>query len=528
MRFRLAAAALGVVLSLPGFPAYAFEGPLFRVRPEGTWNWKAGGTKPALAVISLDRQHHTVAQAQQDRRADPPTSPGRGQTPPTAPGVTPPPAPGFAPSNWGSVFKWFEERVQLVRFNVEGVFTASEFQTGSNAGPQEGGRFSGVIAPGIRLAEDSALVFVYNASYNRDLQVFREDEGPRRRSEEQRHEFIALLSQDFVKPLGISFINRLTLSPSVFQTYAFTRQTASEEWRNGIPLGGVQKFKGLYDYWDRGAGIEVKLLHEREGERKHTLSASVQSYLRHYRNFTSLARQLDPASPEPKFEKDYVGVLTRAAYEFQAPGGTSLRLGYSQLNRYFTEDRARIDPLVEAGVPGERRRDITDTVEGRMTYGIPLVKGLVVGLGGSWSNNRSTSGFNDTLSPLPAAGVFSEHYYDYWSFRLDPDLAYTQELDLQLFGLPIKGILTLSFSYSYDRRAYRDREAKDKDGGFRDAGLGGKDANEADVTHTFAPRIVYQFRKNWALLLEAKKNRVRSNFQDERVYRECVPILVEI
>ncbi|MEK6709070.1 MAG: hypothetical protein AABZ64_00675 [Nitrospinota bacterium] len=513
MGIRLIAAWLGLVLSLSALPGHALGGSLVTLVPEGT----PGAVREKDPFADLPYLRGTlpprtvVAQAPQDRRTDPPTAPGRSETPPSAA--------GFSPSNWGSVAKFFEERVQLVRFNVEGLFNISEFQTGSKAGPQEGGRFSGVAAPAFRLTEDSAIVLVYNASYTRDLQVFREDEGPRARSEEQRHELIALYSKDYTKPFGINFINRLTLSPSFFQTYAFTRQTAAEKWGNGIPFGGLQKFEGLYDYWDRGAGFEVKLLHEGPEERKHSLTASGQAYLRHYRNFVSLARQLNPASEEPKFEKDYVGYLTRVVYEFQAPEGRSFRVGFSELYRVYTEDVARINPLLEPGVPGERRRDVTDTLDARVTYGIPWMKGLIVGLGGSWSNNWSNSGYNDTLSPLPAAGAFNEHYYDYWSFRVEPEIIYAREVDFRLLTLPIKGVLTLSLNYSYDRRAYRDRKAKDKDGGFRDGGVGDKDENEVDVTHAIAPRVTFQFHKNWALLFEAKRAITRSNFEDERVYR---------
>jgi len=523
MRRRLiavAAFAVGVCLSVP---AQASEASLYRLTPGGNLEPGDTGKKPPLAVFHPDRQPWQTAQATQDRRTEPPTAPGQTPAPTTAPGVKPPAGPvsasGFSLGNWSSVRKFFEERVQLVRFNVEGLFNYSEFQTGSTQGPLEGGRFSGVVAPAIRLTEDTALVFVYNASYNRDLQVFREDEGPRQRSEEQRHEFIALLSQDYVRPFGIGWINRLTLSPSVFQTYVFTRQTAAEDWGNGIPLSGIEKFKGLYDYWDRGAGYEVKLLHEREGERKHSLAAAIQAYQRHYRNFISLARQQDPASPEPKFEKDYEGILYRLTYEFLAPQNTSVRLAYSRLDRYFTDDRARVDPLVVTGVPGERRIDTTDTVDGRVAREVPFVRGLVLALGGGVSYNQSNSGFNDTLAPLPAAGVFSDQYYDYWSFRVEPELIYSREVNSRFLGLPIKGVMTFSLNYSYDRRAYKDRKAKDKDGGFRDAGVGDKDEIEVDVTHTIAPRLVYQFHKSWALLLEARRTIARSNFEDERVFR---------
>lgn len=120
---------------------------------------------------------------------------------------------------------------------------------------------------------------------------------------------------------------------------------------------------------------------------------------------------------------------------------------------------------------------------------------------------------------MPAAGAFSEHYYDHWSFRVEPEITYAREVDSRLLTLPIKDLLALSLNYSYARRAYRDRKAKDKDGGFRDGGVGDKDENEVDVTYPFARRRVYPFYENCALLLRARKAMARSNFEDERVYR---------
>ena len=80
-------------------------------------------------------------------------------------------------SSFASVKEWFDERGQILRLNVTGVFTRSQFQGSSS--PLEGGNISSVFAPAIRLSEDTAIAVVYNGSYNRELQVFTEDEGPR-------------------------------------------------------------------------------------------------------------------------------------------------------------------------------------------------------------------------------------------------------------------------------------------------------------------------------------------------------------
>lgn len=115
---------------------------------------------------------------------------------------------------------------------------------------------------------------------------------------------------------------------------------------------------------------------------------------------------------------------------------------------------------------------------------------------------------------MPAGGAFSEHYYGHRSFRVEPEITCAREVDSRRLTLPIKDLLVLSFGYAYDRRAHRDREAKDKD-----AAVGGKGENEGDVIYPFARRRVYPLHKNCAFLLQARKAMARSNFEDERVYR---------
>ena len=404
-----------------------------------------------------------------------------------------------------------KEHGQLLQFNFEGIVNRSDFQ-GGRTGALEGGRVSGVISPSFRFNEQSALVAVYNGSYNRELQVFTEDEGPRQRTEQQRHEFILLHSLDFAKPFGIPFLDRLTVSPSVFQNYAFTRESGEEEWGNGVPFRGVDNFEGLYDYWERGGGLEVRFSREPEKAASHSLSFTSQAYLRHYRNFISLARQLDPASPQPKYEKDYSGVLARAVYQFLSPDGSSIRLGLTQLNKLFTEDRADRDPLQFPGVAGGRRRDITNTLDWRVSSPIGRFEGLTLGLSGNFEYNKSNSGFNDTVSPLPPVGVFSERYYDYWSVLLSPEVSFRRKVSTRVFGIPLNGTLIFSSSYSWSYRRYRDRKAKDEFGNL-------KNLTEVDVTHIISPRLVYQFHKNWALVLEAKRTIARANTEDERTFR---------
>ncbi len=409
----------------------------------------------------------------------------------------------------GAAKDWFAERAQLLRFNVEGTITRSKYQE-PNADALEGGRLSGVFAPALRLTEDSTLILLYNGRYNRELQIFTEDEGPRQRSVEQRHEIIALLATDYVNPFGSEFINRVTVSPSFFQTYVFTRQTANEDWGNGNPLGGIQKFKGLYDYWDRGVGLDVKIVHERGEGRNDVLSAAFQYYRRHYRNFISLARLQDPSSTEPKFEKDYYGILGQASYEHQYQKGLAYKFSYTYLRKRFAEDLADNDPLEDTTTIGERRKDETHTLSSRIAYPLPM--NLVGSLSGTLVFNFSNSGFNDTLSPLSSVGVFTDDYYDYWSGSLAPELSHTRKVNLWWMGAKRSGDLTLSAAYSVERRSYRGRPAKDKDGTL-------KFSNEVDYTHTISPQAVLKFHDNWALLLQARRVIARSNVLDERTFR---------
>ncbi len=357
-----------------------------------------------ISSDQLYTQNHTSGERQGARKEDPPSGLGGAWErflDQFSLGAKP-------DSDGASVSEWFGQRAQILRFNVTGVFTSSKFQGESD--PLDGGSVSGVFAPALRLAEDTAIGVVYSGSYNRELQVFTEDEGPRQQQEEQRHEFIVLLSQDYLNPFGSEYIDRLTISPSFFQTYVFTRQSGDEEWGNGLPWRGVDKFDGLYDYWDRGGGLEVKAVHRGEERSQDSLSMAFQVYRRHYRNFISLARILNPASPQPKFEKDYIGYLGRAVYEHQTPGGPKVYLAYTYLQKNFTEDRADKDPILVPGVPGERRKDREHSVDARATIPVSQIPGLSVGLNGNAVYNMSNSGFNDALSPLPITGVFTSEY----------------------------------------------------------------------------------------------------------------------
>ena len=412
---------------------------------------------------------------------------------------------GIAP-----IKEWFEERGQLLRFNVAGQFSRSQFQ--GNNKPLEGGDISGVFAPALRLTEDSALAFIYNGSYNRELQIFTEDEGPRQQQENQNHNFVLLLSKDYLNPFGSTYIDHITISPSLYQTYAFTRQTKSEDWGNGLPWRGPSKFKGLYDYWDRGGGSEITVVHKGANHTKDSYSTAFQIYRRHYRNFISLARTQDPSSSEPKFEKDYIGYLGRVSVNHTAPSALGIRFSITHLQKMYTEDRADEDPLVNTGVAGRRRRDNTTTLEARLSHPLPLVEGVAVALGGTIVANTSTSGFNDTLSPLDSVGVFTSEYYNYLSYNISPELTYSRKINLPFFFWNLKGVMTLSASYSYERRGYSDRKAKDKDGNL-------KNVREVDVTHTINPRVEYLINKNWALVFQAKRTIGRSNYEDERTSR---------
>ena len=82
----------------------------------------------------------------------------------------------------------------------------------------------------------------------------------------------------------------------------------------------------------------------------------------------------------------------------------------------------------------------------------------------------------------------------------------------EFFFWSLKGVMILSASYSYERRGYRDRKAKDKDGNL-------KNVREVDITHTINPRVGYQINKNWALVFQAKRTIGRSNYEDERTSR---------
>ncbi len=76
----------------------------------------------------------------------------------------------------------------------------------------------------------------------------------------------------------------------------------------------------------------------------------------------------------------------------------------------------------------------------------------------------------------------------------------------------LTGLVTVASTYSFERRDYKDRKAKDKLGNL-------KNATEVDITHVINPRVVYQFNRNWAMFFQWRRSIARSNFEDERTFR---------
>ena len=243
----------------------------------------------------------------------------------------------------------------------------------------------------------------------------------------------------------------MTVSPSFSKLMYSPGRLRTKIGETETPSAASKRFKGLYDYWDRGVGLDVKIVHERGEGRNDVLSAAFQYYRRHYRNFISLARLQDPSSTEPKFEKDYYGILGQASYEHQYQKGLAYKFSYTYLRKRFAEDLADNDPLEDTTTIGERRKDETHTLSSRIAYPLPM--NLVGSLSGTLVFNFSNSGFNDTLSPLSSVGVFTDDYYDYWSGSLAPELSHTRKVNLWWMGAKRSGDLTLSAAYSVNGAA---------------------------------------------------------------------------
>ncbi|MFQ5896371.1 MAG: peptidoglycan-associated lipoprotein Pal, partial [Nitrospinota bacterium] len=407
----------------------------------------------------------------------PPAAPPEAEVKPEELRAPPPAAPPAPP-----------EEAPLREFLAENLFLLVDITALLNYSKLEdrpgilGGRVDGVVAPALRLREDLFLIALYNGFYDRRRQFFTEDEGPRRRREIMKHEIVPTLRYDFLEHFSVS--------PHFFATWVFTRETADEDWGDG-----------LYDYQDLGVGFDFKAAREvAEGE-EDSAKLTFQFFDREYPNFIALgftlAQQgtLGPEFLKVKHEKDFTGYLARVGVERKRRTGLLARLEYTFLHKLFEEDRAiEPDPAFPLGqvLTGERRRDSVHTLSGHVGYGWERgLVSLVPKLNFLVRDNQSNQNFNDTTAPLTFPNnEFTKDYFDYTLYQIGPEVSYT-------FPLPFAPVqdrlLTTTLSYTHEIRDYDTRPAKNRDGSL-------KGESEEDVTDTVALTFVLTLSERWALL----------------------------
>jgi len=356
------------------------------------------------------------------------------------------------------------------------------------SGSVEGGSVNGLFAPVYQMNDRTFFILMYDGHYYKEREFFSDDIGPRERREFQSHTIEPMVRFDFGERTQYS------LTPSVFHTVTYNKDVDTTGWSDG-----------LYNYRDYGAGLDFDMrgVYGDEG----TLSFGAQYYYRKYPNYASLLNQaitwLDlsttGANTEPN-EKDYHGVIAKAGYSWVKPLGFSWETQYSLLYKRLL-DKKVVDS--NGVLTSDEQRDYLQRLDVNFKYMMDVGGGLKFGLDLNGSLNDSNQNYwDEQIVGLFSSQQYTGDYYDYFSYKIRPNIAYTFAL------IP----LTPSVSYSYYRIEYDNRKAKYSNRDY-------KGEEHYETQDEIALGLRYDLTDNWSIMAQYQNLVQRSNNDDQSVYR---------
>jgi hypothetical protein len=345
-----------------------------------------------------------------------------------------------------------------------------------------GANLSGVLAPAYKINDRTVFMLIYNGEYYQRRDYYSDLIGPRERTEFQAHTVTPTLKMDFSGRKHYSVI------PSLFYTRTYNKDVAGGGWD-----------EGLYNYKDKGAGLDVKVrdlgYRGEEGE----LKIGVQYYQRDYPNYESL---LDLATPNAieRDERDYDGLLTRVGYRWGDAVGLSWSVDYYLLHKEL-EGKKVVD--LEGRLTDEAQRDNQHYLGLHFSYVPETQPGLRFGLDVSSNLYRSNQNYYDGMGTFPntADDVATADFYDYNSYLISPNLSYL---------LPMMP-LTPSLSFSMQKIDYTDRLAKNSNKTY-------KTEKQEDTQVGITLDLRYGLSERTSLYGRWQYLKVSSNNDDESVY----------
>jgi predicted porin len=398
---------------------------------------------------------------------------GQTQEQGTEPGE-PLPAGSEAPSNnWQDI----SERLSFVA-QLDAYYSLSE-QAGG--GSLSGGGLSGVLAPVFRVNDRSTFLLLYNGEYYQRRDYYSDLVGPRERTEFQSHTITPMVKLDFGER------SRYSLTPSFFFTWTYNKDVAGGGWDDG-----------LYNYRDKGGGIDFRMKELGFGNADGALKLGLQYYQREYPNFQSLLDLATGIGLE-RDERDYDGTLARIGYAWGNKTGPAWAADYYLLYKDL-EGKKVVD--ANGVLTDEAQKDYQHGLELR-TYYVPAGNpGLRLGLDISGGLYRSNQNYYDGLGTIGLSDdKFMTDFYDYNSYGVRPNLSYT------FSALP----LTPSFSYAYRKTDFLGRLAQFPNGTY-------KEEKQEEELNAIEVGLRYDLLKNLSLYTRLQYLKVRSNNDDQTVY----------
>jgi hypothetical protein len=379
------------------------------------------------------------------------------------------------------------EKLDLQQF-VENLFWVAQFDAAYSLSVRSGednisgGNLSGVLAPAYKIKDGIIFILMYNGDYYQRRDYYSDLIGPRERTEFQSHTITPILRIDFGENKRYSAI------PSLFYTRTYNKDVAGGGWDDG-----------LYNYKDKGLGLDFKMrglgYRGEDGE----LKLGAQFYQRDYPNYESLL-DLATGNAIERDERDYDGLLTRAGYHWGDAIGLAWDASFYLLYKKL-EGKKVVD--LEGRLTDEGQRDYQQNLGLLLSYVPDMQPGLKLGFELNSNIYRSNQNYYDGRGTFPniTDDVAIPDFYDYNSYLVRLSLSYL---------LPMMP-LTPTLSYTYQQTNYTDRLAKNSLGNY-------KTEKQEETQTGITLDLRYRLSNRINLYGRWQYLNVHSNNDDESVY----------
>ena len=339
---------------------------------------------------------------------------------------------------------------------------------------------SGYYSPIVKFNSTLYLIPLYTIQFQKVKQFLPEEEGNHLYNTYMVHNFTLSLRKEFQPGWFVKF--------SAIGTWNFVKETHEEAWG-----------RGLYDYRDAGAGIDLR--HKKTVEdNKQDYTFGFQYYRRQYPNFSSLISLASPVPPERR-EKDFDGFKISTGFENLASGGEEFYIKpYFLIKHFIDKHLLKDDGTLNLN---QHRQDEVFNLD--CGFKLPLMERLFFYLDNNYAYNYSNAGFYDSRNTVILADdVFTPHYYSYHSYAISPALEY-------IYTLAEQKDVKVKLGYSFLDRYYTDRKSQTESGTY-------SNKEERDSEHCVSSSLAWPLTKKIDFLTKFSYTWSRSSQKYEQYY----------